>query len=338
MTAWLSSETVLLDATCPLPLDQPFTPSQVQGYGVSRRTFRALIAQGLVRRVTRGVYAVAQAPNTIEFRAQALRLVVSPSAVITDRTAAWLHGVDLLPRSAKSIEPAISIFQKPGTRARRGGVESGERKLRKSDIVAVHGVSVTTKLRTACDLGRLLWRFDALAALDQFLALGVPHDELLIEVARFKGYRGVLQLRALAPIADPRSESVAESALRLHWYDAGLPKPEPQWWVFDGFGVGLFRLDLALPEALFACEYDGVEFHSSEEDRAADLDRRAWLDSQRSWYIEVFTKNDVYALGADPTPRLREGLATARRRLAVPTSYPTLIHQAQQRVRPPEQM
>ena len=132
------------------------------------------------------------------------------------------------------------------------------------------------------------------------------HDELLVEVNRFKGYRGVIQLRSLAPIADPRAESVAESALRLHWYDAGLPKPEPQWWVFDGFGVGLFRLDLALPEAFFACEYDGVEFHSSDEDRAADLDRRAWIESQRSWHIEVFTKEDVYALGADPTPRLRQ--------------------------------
>lgn len=338
MTTWLSSETVLLDSACPLPLDQPFTLRQAQEYGVSRRTLRSLLAQGLVRRVTHGVYAVAQAPNTIEFRARALRLVVSPSAVVTDRTAAWLHGVDLLPRSAQSIEPAISMFQKPGTRARRGGVDSGERQLGKTDVVVIHGVSATTKLRTACDLGRLLWRFDALAALDQFLALGVGHDELLVEVNRFKGYRGVVQLRSLAPIADPRAESVAESALRLHWYDAGLPKPEPQWWVFNGLGVGLFRLDLALPEALFACEYDGVEFHSSEEDRGDDANRRAWLESQRSWHIEVFTKDDVYALGADPTPRLRQGLAAARAKLAVPTSYPTLIQQAKQRVRPPEQM
>jgi len=108
--------------------------------------------------------------------------------------------------------------------------------------------------------------------------------------------------------------------------------------VFDDFGVGLFRLDLALPEAQFACEYDGMEFHSSDEDRAADGDRRAWLESQRSWHVEVFTKDDVYAFGADPTPRLRRGLATARLRMAVPTSYPTLIHQARERLRPPEQM
>lgn len=37
---------------------------------------------------------------------------------------------------------------------------------------------VTTRLRTACDLGRLLWRYDALAGVDVFTKVDVYGDEL----------------------------------------------------------------------------------------------------------------------------------------------------------------
>jgi hypothetical protein len=324
MSSWFSNDTVLLDASCPLPLDLPFTAAMAATLGVSHGQLRRLLARGLVRRVCRGVYAVTQAPDNLDFRARALCLVVSPSAVVTDRTAAWLHGVDVLPRSALTVPPPVSVFQRPGTRSRRDGVISGERMLLPRDVVEIGGVAVTSPLRTAADLGRLLWRFDALGVLDQFLRIGVTVDELLAEVERFKGFRGVVQLRFLAPLADPRAESLAESALRLHWYDAGLPKPEPQWWVCDEHGIPIFRLDLALPEVLFAAEYDGVEFHSADHDRAHDQARRSWLADCRCWVIEVFVNDDLYRLHADPARRLQAGLHRATTTLASRTSYPTL--------------
>jgi hypothetical protein len=324
MANWLSSDTVLLDATCPLPLDQPFTGGQARTWGVSPMQLRTLVKRGLVRRVVQGVYAVTQAPTDLAFRAMAIGLVVSPSAIVVDRTAAWLHGVDILPRRAREVAVPVEVFQAPGTRCRRGEVRSGERMLRPEDIVDVHGLRVTSPLRTAHDLGRLLWRFDALSALDQFLRIGVDQDSLVLGVERYKGYRGVIQLRYLVLIADPRSESPGESALRLYWYDAGLPTPELQWWVYDDRGVGIYRLDLALPEVRYAAEYDGVEFHTSDEDKDHDGGRRDWLDRSRGWEIGVFVNQDVYAPGADPCPRLRTGLDTARARLGEATSYPTL--------------
>lgn len=324
MTAWLTPDLVLLDERCPLPLDLPFTPAQAERLGVSRGQMKRLLARGLVRRVLQGVYAAAQAPNDLVFRTLALHLVVSASAVVSDRTAAWLHGVDVLPRSAPTEAVPVSVHQRPGTRARRSGVQGGERMLRPGDVMEIGGLAVTTPLRTALDLGRMLWRFDALAALDQFLRLGVPRDSMLAELDRFKGYRGIIQLRAMIPIADPRAESVAESALRLHWYDACLPPPELQWWVYDDAGIGVYRLDLALPEALFAAEYDGEEHHSDDADRRDDEERRHWLDRRRGWLMEVFVNQDVYRLGADPGPRLRAGLVAARARLSPATSYPTL--------------
>jgi very-short-patch-repair endonuclease len=193
---------------------------------------------------------------------------------------------------------------------RRSGVDGGRRQMLERDVTHVGGVQVTTPTRTALDLGRLLWRFDALAALDGFLRVGVSHEQLLAEVERFRGFRGVVRLRELLPIADGRSESPAESALRLHWYDAGLPRPELQCWVQADDGSPIYRLDLALPDLKFCAEFDGRQFHSSPEDVQADNARRAWLVNERRWHVEVFQSENVYG----PTPDAPTRLAASYRR------------------------
>ena len=286
-------------------------------WGVSRQTLRGLARTGHVRRVLTGVYVVAQARDDMEQRARAVALVVPRAAVVTDRTAAWLHGVDILPRTALREPPPVSVFRATGTRLRRAGVASGTRGLLASDVTEIGGVLVTTPLRTACDLGRFLWRYDALSAIDQFLDLGVDHLHLAAEVPRFKGLRGVRQLRYLVPLGDARSESPGESALRLHWYDAGLPRPELQQWVYDDLGRELYRLDLCLPELRYAAEYDGEEFHSTNVDRAHDAERREWIREHRHWTIDVFTKHDVYGPTGAAASRLTQGFVRARKDLAL---------------------
>jgi hypothetical protein len=312
---WLDDRHLFLSARSPLPLDIAFTAGQAADWGVSRQTLRTMVEHGLVRRMLTGVYVAAQATETIHLRAHALSLVVPDVAVVTDRTAAWLHGVDLLPRSSRTAPPPVNVFHTSDTRVRRPGVAAGRRGLLSSDITVVHGVRVTTALRTALDLGRLLWRYDALAAIDGFLRIGVPHELLISEINRFRGYRGVRQLRALAPLGDGRAESAGESALRLNWYDAGLSRPELQFWVYDDGGVPLYRLDIALPEILYAAEYDGEEFHTRDEDRTRDESRRTWCERERQWHFEVFDKSDVYDRLVDPLPRLAGGYAAAKRRV-----------------------
>ena len=320
--SWLPPDLTLLDERCPLPLDAPFTAQQAAELGVSRWFIRLLLDRALIRPVLRGTYVAAQVVDTVDLRAAALRLVVPESAVVTDRTAAWLHGVDILPRSAVHEPPPLCVFGRTGSRLRRPEVASGIRTLAQDDITSVLGVRVTTPLRTALDLGRSLWRFDALAALDGFLRIGVPHELILLSVERFRGERGVVQLRWLAPLADGRSESPGESALRLHWYDAGLPRPELQWWVHDDNGVALYRLDIALPDIRFAAEYDGQRFHVGNDQREHDRVRRSWLDGKRRWVVEAFEQEHVYSRHADPTPRLQNGARLARTRsgLWVPES------------------
>ncbi len=310
---WLDDRGGLLSDRCPLPLDRPFTSHQAESLGVSRRTFAAMVRGGLLRPVLREVYAVAQAPDDVLMRAQAIGLVVPAHTVVASRTAAWLHGVDILPRTALAAAPSIEVVNTDDSRVRRPGADGRRRGLIASDVTTVHGVRATTALRTALDLGRLLWRFDALAAIDGFLRIGVPHELLAAEIGRFTGYRGVRQLRLLVPLGDGRAESPGESALRLRWYDAGLPRPELQVWIYDDDGVPIFRLDLTDRDVRYAAEYDGMEFHTEPEAIEHDEARRRWIATERDWVIDTFGKDEVYGSTPDPLPRLASGHAQARR-------------------------
>jgi hypothetical protein len=108
---------------------------------------------------------------------------------------------------------------------------------------------------------------------------------------RYFRRRGVVQLRRLIPLADPRAESPRESWTRLEIHDAGLPAPVLQHWV-DVDGVPTYRLDHAYPRHRTAVEYDGEEFHDrTEEQRRHDRERRDWLDGD-GWTVVVVRKGD----------------------------------------------
>lgn len=297
-----------------LPADRPFTWPEAEAAGFSSRELRALVIGGRVRRLLRGVYAAASLGDDLDTRVAALALVVPADGVVVDRTAAWLHGVDLLPRSALTEQPPVELFLPPGRRVRRDSVGSGERTFGPTDVLDLGGVRVTSPLRTALDLGRRLWRFDALAALDGFVRAGVPLELLGEHVERFRGHRGVVQLRHLVPLADGRAEAPSESALRLWWYDAGLPTPELQIWVGDEERPQRYRIDLGRRRQRFAVEYDGVAAHGSLRQQAYDTGRRDWLHRE-GWVTLVFG-SEIYRPGADPTVRLRQGwdLACSRPR------------------------
>ncbi len=270
----------------------------------------SLVRSGHLRRVLHGVYVATQVPDSLGMRVRALKLVVPDHGVVVDRTACWLHAVDALPRRAAYEMPPLEIYSSATSRARREGISSGIRDLRREDVQVIDGLRVTTMVRTACDVGRLVWRYDAIGALDGLVRAGLSRDELLDAVPRFKGFRGVLQLRRLAPIIDPLAESMPESALRLHWHEAELPWPECQIWVHDDDGRPLFRIDVGHRDVRYGAEYFGVQFHGEDESEG-DEDRLAWL-GRRAWVMDVFRKAEVYGMEPHPGDTLREGFRRAR--------------------------
>ncbi|GAA5151492.1 hypothetical protein GCM10023340_30400 [Nocardioides marinquilinus] len=282
----------LLEIRDGLPRDRPFTASESDALGVPNRLRRLLLGAGLLRRAVPGVFHAPELKDSLDLRLQMLRLVVPADCVVTDRTAAWLWGAQMVLAPGDHLQvPRISVFAPPGRRLRNGLSASGERQLADVDVAEVSGLQVTTPLRSACDLARLLHRDQAIGTMDALARLGTfSVDRLVLELDRFKGYRGVIQARMLAPLVDARAESPMESVTRLRWHDAGLPWPECQ--VEVAGPDGPYFVDVGRREERFGVEYFGEEFHG-ETEAEHDADRLDWLRGRRQWHIVVAGRADV---------------------------------------------
>lgn len=232
-------------------------------------------------------------PGTIESRAHAVAQLTTKHHVVCDRTAAWLHGVDCYSQGELQVAPEVETCVLRGHRATRlTGADGRTRDLAASDVMVVEGLRVTTPLRTALDLGCHLRRREAMAALNEFARLhGITPAMLHDALPRFRRRRGVVQLRQLVPLVDPRMESQRESWVWLELTDRGIPRPEPQHWIVVD-GVQKYRLDFAWVLAKVCVEYDGFDFHDkTEEQRCEDEDRRAWLRAH-GWTVIVVRLGD----------------------------------------------
>ncbi|QBR92631.1 type IV toxin-antitoxin system AbiEi family antitoxin domain-containing protein [Nocardioides euryhalodurans] len=273
--------------------DGPFTTADAARLDTSRTTLTRWVREGRLRRLFTGVYVRADLPDTTLLRAQAARLVLSTHSVLCDRTAAWIHGIDVFRYAELDAIPELeTVVLRGHDPTDRGGCRGGSRDLEPGDWQVIGGVRVTTPVRTALDLACRLPRRDALAALDAFAReCGVTIAQLDRLLVRYHRRRGVVQARELAQLVDARSESRRESWTRLELNDEGLPAPTPQHWILVD-GVPTYRLDLAYPRARVAVEYDGEDFHTSPEQRAYDRERRAWLE-EHGWYVVVVTRGCI---------------------------------------------
>jgi len=298
-----------------LPLDRPFTTAMARVEGVPDNALRRLVLLGALRRPVRSAYVRAELGDSLALRIALLELVVPDGCFVTDHTAAWLHAGDtaLLPNS-HLVVPRPDIFRHPQTRGLRNPlVRSGERTVRSRDLMRIGGLEVTTPLRTGCDVLRLFHRDVGLWGMSCMLGTGTfVIDEVFAMLPRFRGERGVVQLRELAPRADAELQSFGEAGLLNRWHDAGLPRPRCQIPVhLDGRVV--CWLDMGLEDRLFAAEYDGTGWHDGTEAEQHDHERRAWLAIQRDWWIEVFRGPAVFGVNQDADVRLRAAHAALRR-------------------------
>ena len=311
------SECTFLGADSPVPIDRPFTRAQARAEGVSLRQLASWVSQGLLNNPMRGVYLAAQLPDGLDLRLSCLRLVVPDYAVVTDRTAGWMLGAPMVLAPGDHLcVPPVSMHLRPGCRLRNPLVRSGERTFLPHEVVEIEGIAVTSRLRTTIDLGMGLRRTSAFAAMCAMAKVAdFERDDLLFEVrerGRFAGYRGVRQIRLLAPHVRAQFGSGPECALGLAWEDEpGMPPLTLQHPVAHPNGT--YYLDLSCPELKYGAEYNGARWHG-EERSAYDAERVRWLVERDDWIIDIFESDDVYGPGRDPGMRLRHGIERARRR------------------------
>ncbi len=273
-----------------------FTRAQWRAAGRSPRSLDRALAEGAVRRVVRGAYAWADVPDGPHIRARAISLVRPRDTVVARTTAAWLSEVDVLPPGRTIADEPLRLMVQPDvTPPRVQGCKATQADLPESDLIEEHGVLRTNELRTALDLGRFAPREQAVASIDAFLnRKRVSLSDLWARAHLLNNVRNCRLLRANLSAADAGAQSYAESAERVLFVDAGLPRPSTQIPVYSPRGELLGYLDMGWQRFFLASEYDGEEDHDSDEDRERDERRRGRIREQTPWTIDVARKGELW--------------------------------------------
>ena len=184
---------------------------------------------------------------------------VPPGAVFCGRTAAWLHGLDLPPS-----DPVEVTLPRESRIAHVVGISIRRAELGEGEVTTRRGLSTTSVLRTVADVGRRLPLVDAVAVLDAALHKRLlKPGALMAWLEGHKRFPGTARLRRAIELAEPATESVMETRLRLLLVFAGLPRPQAQVSLHDGGEGFLGRPDLYYPMHRLALEYDGSTHRAS---------------------------------------------------------------------------
>ena len=134
--------------------DGPFTRADLRELNNPDAALKRGLRAGTIPPILRGVFVRMDVADTTEMRAQAVAKVVRPHHVVTDRTAAWLHGIDVHVNAERDCVPRVE------TCALRGheptaitGIDARSRDLRPEDVEGTlrRGHPGSANLRAALD-------------------------------------------------------------------------------------------------------------------------------------------------------------------------------------------
>lgn len=271
--------------------------AEADGLVLRERVFRAgvepdllvvALRTGRLVRVQRGVYTARATPAGPLARARAAILSSGVvDAVASHATAGRVHQLHVPGR------PRVEhvTVRRELRRIHRRDLQFHGRAIGLGEVVAIGGVSLTSRARTVFDLATVLPELDAVWCADDALRRGlVTRVELIEQGARHARGGGPAAARIAA--ADGMAESALETAGRLALAAAGVRLPEPQHEVRDGTGRLVARVDGAYPELRLALELDGASVHSAPE--AVFRDRRRQNELHLlGWRVLRFTWWDV---------------------------------------------
>jgi very-short-patch-repair endonuclease len=267
---------------------QPFLGSHAIAEGSVTKTD---LRSPLFTRLFHNVYVASTVPVTHVLRCKAAALLAPDGAVLTGCSAAAVRGVELVGAHdpVEFVLPESLLFGLQNgvhiRRTSRGHIDSEpwqEVRLASSPRLVLD-ILTNTKLHRS--LPRVVGYLDAL------LRAGEVDAPALEDYLKNRRDNGIVRAKRAIRLADPRSESIPESELRVWLTVAGL-KPDLQVPVFDERRGFVGRLDLAFPAQKLAVEYDGDWHREGDQPQHDEARRRAIC--ALGWRFIVVTKAELY--------------------------------------------
>jgi hypothetical protein len=252
---------------------EPFIGSEAVRAGlVSARQLRTVY-----RALYPDVYVSDLLEPTLRTRTLGAWLWSDKRAVVAGLAAAALHGSDWI-----DDDVAVELVWE-NTHPPEGLILRNER-LGDDEVCRVAGLPVTSRARTAFDIGRRFERGEAVARLDALMRSQVfSTQQVMLLAKRYRGARGLKALRAALALVDGGAASPQETRLRLLFIDAGLPRPTTQILAVEGRGRLVRALDMGWEEFMVAVEYDGDQHRTDRRQYVKDvrvypkLERMGWI-------------------------------------------------------------
>jgi hypothetical protein len=267
--------------------------AQLTAAGVDRNRIARWVADGRLRRVHRGVYAVGHTAPSMRGDYMAAVLAGGEGAVLSHRAAAHLLGlVRGTPPRPEVTVPTTAGRRRPGLVVHRVSA------LHVLDAATFDGIPVTTVPRILLDLAPST-RPDELARMCHEAWIHHRTTPAYVDgcIARNATKKGAAKLRraqrADVTLSDLENRFLA--LLKTH----GLPKPRTN---IDHAGD---KVDCHWPDHGLTVELLSYRFHSSRQAFEADVARR-----RRSNHV-AYTYGDVVERGARTAAELAPRLATA---------------------------
>lgn len=247
------------------------TLPQLQLHGLGKAAVAKRAKDGRLYRVHRGVYAVGRPSVTQRGRWMAAVLAYGPTAVLSHRSAAALHGLRPDNRAKTDVtQPSSSVKPRPGIEVHRSSTLSGD------DVTLVDGIPCTTVARTLVDLGDDVDQQAVERAVGQAEVLQVYDGRAVEDALERAGPRrgaGILSA-VLEDFGEPTltKRELEERFLAL-CRQASLPRPAVNAWITLEDGIA-YEVDFLWRAEGLVVETDSRRFHSHgaafENDRLRD--------------------------------------------------------------------
>ena len=278
--------------------------AQLGGVGLGRGAIDRRVQTGRLRRIHRGVYAIAGATLPREGRALAAVLACGEGAVLSHTSAAVHWGLLTYDPPQPHVTAPASKAGAPGIRLHR------TRSLDARDATTHRGIPITTLARTLLDVAATAPRNHLEHALGQALRNELYDQRAIRDVLqRHRGRRGAKALRTATDDDPAFTRSELERRFRALCRRAELPQPLCSVHVADA-DLHPHEVDFFFPAHRLVVEIDGWRDHGTrvafERDRAKDAALVA-----AGYAVLRFTKRQIAEDPDTVAERVRAGCCRA---------------------------
>jgi len=254
--------------------------------GLTRHQVRQRVRSGSWSAVARGAY-LPQGERTydgldlhararVEHFHQAIAAAIrNPGAVVTDASAAIVHGLPLL-ELPRNVQLGVAP---PGWTGTRSGIDFRMRSFDEADV-EWKSVGVASAWRAWIDITRFGSLAASLTCGDFAARNGLWPEASSSDIERFRGMWGYRKLRQAAVLVDGVRESPLESASFAYFVKQRLPLPRMQVEIRSQAGGFVARVDFLWERARLVGEADGAVKYEGREDLYAEKRREDAIRAQ----------------------------------------------------------